>query len=194
MIGALRGTLARREPPLVLVDVGGVGFEVEIPLSTFDTLPPAGAEVTLHTQLIVREDALALFGFASLAERATFRQLLRVAGVGPRLALAVLSGASPAELAALVQSGDLARLTRIPGIGRKTAERIVVELRDALPAIAGTGSGSGARAPTPLAEAEAALAALGYKPPEVARALAGSPADADSEALVRAALRVLMRS
>jgi holliday junction DNA helicase RuvA len=192
MIGALRGTLVRREPPLVLVDVRGVGFEVEVPLSTFDALPAAGAEVTLHTQLIVREDALALFGFATLPERATFRQLLRVAGVGPRLALAVLSGASPAELAALVQAGDLARLTRIPGIGRKTAERIVVELRDALPAIAGAATGAGAR--TPLAEAEAALAALGYKPQEVVRALAGAPANADSEALVRTALRVLMRS
>lgn len=193
MIGTLHGTLTRREPPLLLVDVGGIGFEVEAPLSTFEKFPATGAVITVHTHLVLREDALALFGFATTRERMMFRQLLKVAGVGPRLALAVLSGVEVTELASLVQAGDVTRLMRLPGIGRKTAERIVVELRDSLADLA---AGASATSSTrgALAEAEAALAALGYKPQEVARALAQANAGDPSEALVRAALRVLMRS
>lgn len=193
MIGTLRGTLTRRDPPLLVIDVGGVGLEVEAPLSTFEKFPTTGAVITVHTHLVLREDALALFGFATTQERVMFRQLLKVAGVGPRLALAVLSGVEVPELAGLVQAGDVTRLMRLPGIGRKTAERIVVELRDSLTDLAaGVSAASGTR--DALAEAQAALAALGYKPQEVARALAQASAGDDSETLVRAALRVLMRS
>lgn len=194
MIGSLRGALARNEPPLLLVDVGGIGFEVEAPLSTIEKMPAIGGAVTLHTHLVMRDDAPALFGFYTLAERAMFRQLLKVAGVGPRLALAVLSGVAVPELAALVQAGEVTRLTRLPGIGRKTAERIVVELRGSLDALATGAPGTAAQPGSALAEAQSALAALGYKPAEVSRALAQADPGLDSQALVRAALRQLMRS
>lgn len=191
MIGTLRGQLTRREPPVLVVDVGGIGFELEAPLSTFARMPAVGETALLHTHLAPREDALALYGFATLQERAMFRQLLKVAGVGPRLALAVLSGVEAGELAALVQGGDVTRLTRLPGIGRKTAERIVVELRGSLAALAAGSAavpGDGGRG-----EAQAALAALGYKPAEATRALDQAGPAEDSETLIRAALRVLMR-
>lgn len=194
MIGSLRGALARNEPPLLLVDVGGIGFEVEAPLSTIEKMPAIGGAVTLHTHLVMRDEAPALFGFFTLDERAMFRQLLKVAGVGPRLALAVLSGVAVAELAALVQAGEVTRLTRLPGIGRKTAERIVVELRGSLDTLAAGTAGAGAQPGSALAEAQSALAALGYKPAEVSRALAQADPALDSQALVRAALRQLMRS
>ena len=134
MIGRLRGRLLLKQPPYLLVDVGGVGYEVEAPLSTCAVLPALNAEVTLHTHLAVREDAQVLYGFATPAERELFRNLIKVSGIGAKLALTILSGADADELARCVRDEDVAMLTRLPGIGRKTAQRLIVELRDRLPA------------------------------------------------------------
>ena len=130
MIGSLTGVLAEKAPPRLLIDVGGVGYDVEAPMSTFYALPPTGARVRLLIHQVVREDALLLYGFGSDAERALFRHLLKVSGVGPRIALAILSGVSIDLFAQLVRGQDVAALTKIPGVGRKTAERLLVELRD----------------------------------------------------------------
>ena len=166
MIGRLRGTLLHKQPPHLLLDVQGVGYEVEVPMSTFYALPAEGGEVVLFTHLLVREDAHLLCGFATVAERALFRSLIKVSGVGAKLALAILSGISADGFARCVQSQDAATLTRLPGIGKKTAERLLMEMKDrAMPAtttVAAGTSGGGA-----LQEARAALAALGYKPAEV---------------------------
>ena len=132
MIGFLRGVLSAKHPPSLLLDVGGVGYEVEAPMSTFYTLPDVGQPVELFTHLLVREDAHVLFGFATGDERQLFRDLLKVSGIGARMALAILSGSSVEGFARCVQAGDVASLTRIPGIGRKTAERLIVEMRDRL--------------------------------------------------------------
>jgi Holliday junction DNA helicase RuvA len=199
VIGHLRGRLAAKHPPVLLVDVGGVGYEVEAPMSTFYGLPALGSEVNLHTHLVVREDAHVLFGFGTERERSLFRELIKVSGVGPRIALGILSGASVDEFHRCVEAQDAASLTRIPGIGRKTAERLIVEMRDRLKALAGPGfdvrgaSGAvpgGAAAPTPQAEAFSALVALGYKPAEVTRLLQKVDASVSStEELIRHALR-----
>ncbi len=171
MIGRIAGRLLLKQPPLLLVDVGGVGYEVEAPMSTFYKLPAVGEMVALHTHLTVREDAHLLFGFATATEKALFRELIRVSGVGPKLALAVLSGVGVDEFWSIVRSGDVVRLTRLPGVGRKTAERLVVEMRDR----AGTGDDVPAAHPgigaveSPLQDARHALAALGYKPAEIQR-------------------------
>ena len=198
MIGFLRGKLAAKHPPVLLLDVNGVGYEVEAPMSTFYGLPGVGAEVSLHTHLVVREDAHVLFGFGTERERVLFRELIKVSGVGPRIALGILSGASVDEFHRCVEAQDAASLTRIPGIGRKTAERLIVEMRDRLKALA---SGvpfevrgpvpSGAQAAAnPHAEAYSALVALGYKPPEVTRLLQKvDPAVTTTEELIRHALR-----
>lgn len=172
MIGFLRGRLVAKQPPALVIDVGGVGYEVEAPMTTFYDLPETGAEVTLHTHLVVREDAHTLFGFLRLSDRALFRSLIRISGVGPRMALAILSGMSADSFARCIRDNDAAALTRVPGVGKKTAERLVVELRDKL----GKGEAGGADIPVvssgpadPVEEAVSALIALGYKPPDASR-------------------------
>lgn len=171
MIGRIAGRLLLKQPPFLLVDVGGVGYEIEAPMSTFYKLPPVGEPVALHTHLTVREDAHLLFGFATATEKALFRELIRVSGVGPKLALAVLSGVGVDEFWVTVRASDVARLTKLPGVGRKTAERLVVEMRDrAGGADAGAVTLPGVAADeSPLQEARHALAALGYKPAEIQR-------------------------
>jgi Holliday junction DNA helicase RuvA len=193
MIGFLRGLLVHKEPPLLVVDVGGVGYEVEAPMSTWAHLPALGAEVHLRTHLVIREDQHLLFGFGSEAERQLFRDLLRVSGVGARIALAILSGITVEGFVRCVQTRDTAALTKVPGVGRKTAERLVVELQDRVQAMSvpATGLASAATAAASTEqEALDALLALGYKPAEARRMLeqvAGS--HATSAELLRAALR-----
>lgn len=191
MIGSLRGRLARKSPPQLLLEVGGVGYELDAPMSTFYALPPAGQDVFLLTHLAIREDAHVLYGFASEAERSLFRALLRVSGVGPKIALAILSGSSVDGFAQSIAGNDLATLTRIPGVGRKTAERLVVELRDRLAAGAGVvASGEGGAADGAEGEALSALVALGYKPAEATRLIrAAGPGSGSTEDLIRRALQ-----
>ncbi len=189
MIGFLRGRLAAKQPPSLLLDVGGVGYEVDAPMSTFYRLPETGGEVILYTHLVVREDAHILFGFATEAERALFRALIRVNGVGARMALAILSGLSCEEFHRCIEFGDAATLQRLPGIGKKTAERLIVEMRDRLPQ-AGDAAPAIAGASDPLAEAAEALVALGFKPAEAGRLLKQVEGRADSvEDLIRLALK-----
>ncbi len=189
MIGRLHGILLERQPPGLLVDVGGVGYEVEAPLSVFDRLPAIGEPVTLLTQLIVREDAHILYGFLRAPDRALFRELLKVSGVGPRLALAILSGVSSDDFALMVEAGDAQALTRLPGIGKKTAERLVLEMRGRLSDLPGAVSTSSGPA-EPAAEARAALTALGYSAAEALKMVrAVEAADQPAEALIRAALK-----
>lgn len=193
MIGFLRGKLVRKQPPLLVLDVQGVGYEVEAPMSTFYDLPEAGTEIMLHTHLIVREDAHILFGFASETERRLFRSLIRVNGVGPRLALTILSGISAEAFARCVRDNDSAALTRLPGIGKKTAERLVIEMRDRLDQAQGEAAGGAVG--TPREEAMSALIALGYKPPEASRMLQGiKEVDLSSEELIRRALQSAVRA
>lgn len=198
MIGRLRGTLASKQPPWLLIDVNGVGYELEAPMSTIYELPATGKDVTLLTHYAVKEDAVALYGFMHASERSLFRRLLKVSGIGAKIALAVLSGVSTAEFSRLVQGGDIAALTKIPGIGKKTAERIVVELRDRLdglgPVVAGGGPAGTAAQPADAAgEASVALQQLGYKPPEAARLVQKVAADGDSaESIIRKALRAAL--
>jgi len=191
MIGRLRGILARKEPPALLVDVGGVGYELEAPMTTFYDLPAVGETVTLYTHLVVREDAHLLYGFAREAQRRLFRDLLKVNGVGPRVALAVLSGLADEEFVRAVNQEDVARLTQVPGIGRKTAERLIMEMRDKLPEAAPAGAAApGPAAADPVGEAVSALIALGYKPNEASRAVRAVPAgDLSAEEIIRQALK-----
>jgi len=194
MIGRLRGLLVHKSPPALVMEVGGVGYEVEAPMSTFYELPPVGQTVTLYTHLVVREDAHLLYGFSRESQRRLFRALLKVNGVGPRVALAVLSGLSDQEFLRCVATEDIARLTRVPGIGRKTAERLVVELRDKLGSEPRDGERSGAAAPEtpadPVSEAISALIALGYKPQEASRAVHGIASEGLAcEEIIRQALR-----
>lgn len=196
MIGWLSGVLRAKHPPGLLLDVGGVGYELEAPMSTFSELPPVGEAVSLFTHLIVREDAHQLFGFAAEREREVFRALLKVNGVGARVALAILSGMDGAAFARCVAEGDTARLTRLPGIGKKTAERVVMEMRDRLEGLPGGGAGvqlapSGpAPAADPVSEAVSALITLGLKPQEASRRVATLDAEGlPPEELVRRALR-----
>jgi Holliday junction DNA helicase RuvA len=194
MIGRIAGTLLAKSPPALLVDVGGVGYEIDAPMSTFYRLPAVGEPVLLHTHLLVREDAQLLYGFASEAERALFRQLLKVSGVGAKLALVILSGVAVDELLAIVGDADAARLVRIPGIGRKTAERLILELREPLGRIASAPTSILAPRGDALQDAASALEALGYKPTEARAALRDLAAeDQSSEDLIRAALKRLMR-
>ena len=190
MIGRLEGVLRERQPPRLLVDVGGVGYELEAPMTTFYSLPPVGESVVLHTHLAVRDDVPCLYGFARRVERDTFRRLLRVSGVGGKVALALLSGLDADGLARCVHAGDAAGLARIPGIGKKTAERLLFELRDRLP---GAGVGAVDVPEEPLAEAVAALAALGFSANEAQRRVSAvDAAGLDSEAIVRAALKAVV--
>jgi Holliday junction DNA helicase RuvA len=194
VIGFLKGRLAVKQPPMLLVDVGGVGYELEAPMSTFYGLPATGESVSLFTHLVVREDAHILYGFGSEGERRLFRGLLKVSGVGPKIALGILSGASVEDFLRIVEAEDVAMLTRIPGIGRKTAERVIIEMRDsvqklkaAAPAGAHTAAALGG-ASSAQSEAFSALLALGYKPPEVARLLkaADEPGLSTTEMIRRA--------
>jgi holliday junction DNA helicase RuvA len=200
VIGRLRGELVSKKPPFLLLDVQGVGYEIEAPLSTFYNLPEPGGQVTLHTHLHVREDAHVLYGFGSESERGLFRSLIRVSGVGAKMALAILSGMSAEEFARCVADGDTASLVRLPGIGRKTAERLLVEMRDrigALPAtatMAGGRQAAAARAPDPVSDAVSALVSLGYKPQEASRLVSAVEAEAErSEDLIRLALKATLK-
>jgi len=191
MIGSLRGRIASKTPPQLTVEVGGLGYELEAPMSTFFHLPAVGEEVRLLTHLVVREDAHVLYGFASEEERRLFRSLIKVSGVGPKIALALLSGISVAAFAECVQREDIAALTRVPGVGRKTAERLIVEMRDRLAAAGGPGT-TAAIAAGATAESEAydALVALGYRPVEATRLLkAAGPGTHSTEELIRRALQ-----
>jgi Holliday junction DNA helicase RuvA len=191
MIGSLRGRISSKVPPQLTVDVGGLGYELEAPMSTFFHLPAVGEEVRLLTHLVVREDAHVLYGFATEEERRLFRSLIRVSGVGPRIALALLSGISVSAFAQCVLSGDIAALTRVPGVGRKTAERLIVEMRDRLAAPLASPDAAAAGAPaSPEGEAYGALVALGYRPAEATRLLkAVGPGTHSTEELIRRALQ-----
>lgn len=181
----------KKEPPALLVDVGGVGYELEAPMTTFYDLPAAGETVTLFTHLVVREDAHLLFGFVRESQRRLFRNLLKVNGVGPRVALAVLSGLSDDEFVRAVQGNDIDRLTRVPGIGKKTAERLIIEMRDKLDHELPAQSPATASASSdPVSEAVTALIALGYKPNEASRMVrAVSSAGLTTEDIIRHALK-----
>ncbi len=192
MIVRLEGTLLARQPPLVTIDVGGVGYQVEAPLNVFDRLPQTGQAITILTRLVVREDSQTLYGFLVEADRQLFDELLKISGIGPRLALAILSGVSSDDFALMVEAGDTGALTRLPGIGKKTAERLILEMRGKLPE-----SGQGEKvsgSADPAAEARAALTALGYSSAEALKMVrAVADQDQPSEALIRAALKQKMQ-
>jgi holliday junction DNA helicase RuvA len=192
MIGRIAGTLLEKNPPHVLVDCAGVGYELDVPMSTLYNLPEAGAKVTLLTQLIVREDAHLLYGFATGAERAAFRELIKVSGIGPRTALAVLSGMSVAELAQAITLQEAARLQKVPGIGKKTAERLLLELKGKLGADLGVPSGSAANDTT--ADIVRALTALGYNDKEALAAMKSVPAGASVSEGIKLALKALSKA
>lgn len=189
MIGRLHGKLLEKNPPQILIDVSGVGYEVDVPMSTFCNLPEVGGELTLHTHFVVREDAELLYGFATLAERAVFRALIKISGVGPKIALALLSGITVDQLKDAVDRGETGLLTKVPGIGKKTAERLVLELKGKL---AGTGAATAA-VPTSGARADvaAALIALGYSKREAAVATKKLPEDCTVNDGLRLALKSL---
>lgn len=197
MIGYLRGRVHRKQPPYLLLDVRGVGYELEAPMTTFYALPEEGEEVSLHTHLVVREDAQLLFGFSDGRQKALFRSLLRVSGVGPKVALAILSTFATDDFALCIGSGDSASLTRVPGIGRKTAERLVIEMRDRLGSLEIAGGGAvgtvaGAEPNSPVQDAVSALVALGYRPADAGRAVREMAKEESSrDALIRGALRRL---
>jgi holliday junction DNA helicase RuvA len=189
LIGRLSGKLISKNPPQVLLEVAGVGYEIDVPMSTFYNLPATGEPATLHTHLVVREDAHVLYGFATLEERAAFRKLIRISGVGARTALAVLSGLSVAELAQAVMLQETARLTKVPGIGKKTAERLLLELKgklaDAVPAEGKGGSGG---------DVINALLGLGYSEKEALAAVKGLAPGLPVTEGIRAALKALAKS
>ncbi len=199
MIGRLTGKLVEKQPPALLLDVNGVGYELEAPMSTFYALPELGKAVMLHTHLVVREDAHLLYGFASQEERQLFRALIKVSGIGPKLALTLLSGISVADFARSVQDDDTARLVRLPGIGKKTAQRLIVEMRDRLEGDIPLVTGAVVTAQSvvdddPRREARSALESLGYKPQEAARLVEGiTDKGLSSEEIIRCALKRAMR-
>ncbi len=192
MIGRLSGTLLEKHPPQVLLDVGGIGYEVDVPMSCFYNLPAVGERVTLVTHFVVREDAQQLFGFLSQKERTAFRELIRISGVGPKLALSVLSGMSADDLAHCIVLQDAGRLTRVPGIGKKTAERLLLELKgklaDALPQTGGISATAGV-----AGDALNALLALGYSDKEALPTLKQLPPDLSLEESIRQALKLLAK-
>ncbi len=190
MIGRLTGTLSEKSPPLVLVDVGGVGYELDVPMSTFYNLPALGERVVLLTHFVVREDAQLLYGFLTALERNTFRQLVKISGVGPRTALAILSGLSVADLAQAVTLQQSARLVKVPGIGKKTAERLLLELKGKLGADLDTPASTASDAQSDIVQA---LVALGYSEREAAAALKALPADVGVSDGIKLALKSLSR-
>ena len=200
MIGRIRGILAAKQPPDILVDIGGVGYELQVPMTTLFQLPELGAEVTLLTHFVVREDAQLLYGFIDARDRELFRQLIKVNRVGPKLALTILSGMDAKSFIACVQRDDISGLSALPGVGKKTAERLLIEMRDKLKDWLGELDAS---APTgvmvepeadKVADAEGALIALGYKPVEAAKVVAAVNDDSitDSEELIRRALKSMV--
>ena len=192
MIGRLSGILLEKQPPHVLLDVAGVGYEIDVPMSSFYNLPATGERVTLVTHFVVREDAQQLYGFLSQKERVAFRELIRISGVGPKLALSVLSGMSADELAQCIVMQDAGQLTRVPGIGKKTAERLLLELKgrfaDALPQAGGVSASAGV-----AHDALGALLALGYSEKEALPALKQLPEGLSLEESIRQALKLLAR-
>jgi Holliday junction DNA helicase RuvA len=194
VIGRINGVLLEKNPPQILVDVRGVAYEVDVPMSTFYHLPQTGAEVALYTHLVVREDAHLLYGFGTDAERSAFRQLLRISGVGARTALSVLSGLSVAELQQAVSAQDSGRLVKIPGIGKKTAERLLLELRDKLPSVALTSSSSPAGNTQQGSDVLHALSALGYSDKEATWAIKQVDASAPVAEAIRQCLRLLSKA
>ena len=203
MIGRLRGVILKKTPPELLLDVNGVGYEVQSPMSTFYVLPDVGQEITIHTHFVVREDAQLLFGFMVESERSLFRTLIKVNGVGPKLALTILSGIEAEQFVYCVQNNDSAALIKLPGVGKKTAERLLVEMRDKFDDWAVVANAQLPEGATPLqsphkisADAESALIALGYKPAEAAKAISAALDDDidSSEELIRRALRGMVKT
>jgi Holliday junction DNA helicase RuvA len=198
VIGLLRGKILSKQPPRLLIDVQGVGYEVDAPMTTFYDLPGTGEEVTLFTHLAVREDAHTLYGFARVSDRELFRSLLKVNGVGARLALTILSGMEPGEFVQCVQEGNTAALVRLPGVGKKTAERLIIELRDRLEGTATVPAAASdavpAAAASPVEDAVSALVGLGYKPQDASRMVRAIDSGAmSSEDIIRAALQATVR-
>jgi Holliday junction DNA helicase RuvA len=201
MIGFLRGKLVHKAPPFLVLDVQGVGYEVEAPMTTFYDLPAINEEIKLHTHLVVREDAHILFGFSTEADRTLFRTLIKVNGVGPKLALTILSGQSAEEFHRCIHDNDTQALVRLPGVGKKTAERLIIEMRDRLPGLGDsvmTGTGkTGAAIPlvsNPRQEAVSALCSLGYKPLDAGKMVQNISAEGKScEDIIRLALQGAMR-
>jgi len=193
MIGRITGTLLGIEHQTALVDVGGVGYEIECPISTLCELPAVGQQVTLLTHFVVREDAQLLYGFLTQEDRESFRILIKISGVGPKLAIGVLSGLSGDELAAAVERDDVATLTRLPGVGKKTAERLLIELRGRMTSMGSTPS---TNAVSPVEEAVLGLIALGYKETEARKAINTLPKDPDAtpESLIRSSLKQMLRT
>lgn len=199
MIARLSGTLIAKSPPVMVIDVAGVGYEVEAPISVFYDLPELGQPVVLLTHLAIKDDAHTLYGFASESERVLFRQLLKISGIGAKLALSILSGANESELARYVTEGDTASLVRIPGIGKKTAERIIIELRDKLEGLLPSeGSGLPGSMPRPAgaaSEATNALSSLGYKPQEASRMVRSvAKPEMNAEEIIRLALQSTVKT
>lgn len=202
MIGSIRGTLVHKQAPLILVEVSGVGYELQVPMTTLFQLPELGTEVSLVTHFVVREDAQSLYGFIEEGDRSLFRQLIKVSGVGPKLALTILSGMDARNFARCVERDDITSLVALPGVGRKTAERLLVEMRDKLQdwLVGGDGGSAlaGGTAAAPVADiaadAEGALISLGYKPQEASRMVAAVHDDdvANSEELIRRALKAVV--
>ena len=204
MIGQIRGILIEKKPPEILVDVGGITYEIQVPMSTLYQLPDVGQEVVLHTHFVVRDDAQLLYGFCHTKDKTLFRSLIRVNGVGPRMALVILSGMEPDEFVRVVRNNDVTAMVNMPGIGKKTAERLIVEMRDRLSEWqASEGADSGPEAQDSAStikvfskDAEAALIGLGYKPQQAARAIAQVLKDnleiTDSEELIRLSLKSIV--
>ena len=199
MISRLSGILLEKEPPNLVIDVGGVGYEVEAPMSVFYDLPETGQAIVMLTHMQVSQDHQTLYGFRSSSERTQFRQLLKISGIGAKLALTILSGASGDELARFVADGDTASLTRLPGIGKKTAERIIIELRDkleGLPVTLAPGAvPAGAPGGSAVSEASNALRSLGYKTSEVNHMVRNvAEADMSAEEIIRKALQSMVKT
>jgi holliday junction DNA helicase RuvA len=193
MIGRITGLLVEKNPPQIVVSCQGVGYEIDVPMSTFYLLPRTGEEVTLLTHQVVREDAHLLFGFLTAGERTVFRQLLKVSGVGPKVALSVLSGLSVDDLSSAIAAGDAARLTKVPGVGKKTAERLVLELRDRLPMAVGVVRADG-KANAAGGDVVNALLGLGYNEREAAAAVKQLPAELQLADAIRQALKLLSKT